>query len=43
MIEIRDAALEDAGHLLEEYSCCVDNTAITFEYETPYLKALRNA
>ena len=37
MIEIRTAAKEDAGRLLEIYDYYVINTAISFEYETPSL------
>ena len=35
MIMIRDADLADAPRLLEIYAYYVENTAITFEYETP--------
>lgn len=37
MIEIRKAALTDAERLLEIYDYYVNNTAITFEYETPMI------
>lgn len=36
--KIRDAKPEDAGRLLEIYAYYVENTAITFEYDTPSLK-----
>ena len=36
--EVRLATLEDAERLLEIYRYYVENTAITFEYETPTLK-----
>lgn len=35
MITVRQAAIEDAEHILEIYSYYVTNTAITFEYEVP--------
>lgn len=34
---VRDAALADAPRLLEIYAYYVENTAVTFEYETPAL------
>lgn len=37
MFTVRNAALEDAGRILEIYDYYVKNTAITFEYETPSL------
>lgn len=37
MVMVRNAALEDAGRILEIYDYYVRNTAITFEYETPSL------
>lgn len=37
MITVRNAVLEDAGRILEIYSYYVQNTAISFEYETPTL------
>lgn len=36
-VRIRDAALEDAERILEIYAYYVENTAITFEYDTPTL------
>ena len=42
MIEIRTAAAEDAGRLLEIYDHYVRNTAISFEYETPSLDRFRS-
>ena len=41
MMTIRDAALEDAGRILEIYSYYVEYTAISFEYDTPSLEAFR--
>ena len=35
MITIRNAAMEDAGTLLEIYGHYVRSTAISFEYEVP--------
>lgn len=35
MVIIRNATLEDAERILEIYDYYVQNTAITFEYETP--------
>lgn len=40
-VVIRDAALEDAEHILEIYAYYVENTAITFEYEVPPLAEFR--
>lgn len=37
-IKVRLATLQDAPRLLEIYSYYVENTAITFEYETPTLE-----
>ena len=37
MITIREAVLTDAARLLEIYEYYVQNTAITFEYDTPSL------
>lgn len=37
MIIVRNAAIEDAGRILEIYDYYVRNTAITFEYDTPSL------
>lgn len=37
MVAVRNAAMEDAGRILEIYDYYVKNTAITFEYETPSL------
>lgn len=37
MIIVRSAVLEDAERILEIYSYYVQNTAISFEYETPAL------
>lgn len=42
MVAIRDAAIADAGRLLEIYDYYVKNTAITFEYETPSLEEFRS-
>lgn len=39
---IRNACLEDAGHILEIYGYYVENTAITFEYDTPTLAEFQN-
>ena len=36
-ITVRDAAIKDAGRLLEIYSYYVQHTAITFEYDVPTL------
>ena len=41
MVIIRNAALADAGRILEIYDPYVRNTAITFEYETPSPEAFR--
>lgn len=41
MISIRRAELSDARRLLEIYGYYVQNTAISFEYETPSLEAFR--
>lgn len=41
MITVRNAVLEDAGRILEIYSYYVQNTAISFEYETPTLDEWR--
>ena len=38
---IRDAALEDAGAILDIYRYYVENTAISFEYSTPSLEEFR--
>lgn len=38
---IRDAAPEDAGELVEIYRPYVENTAITFEYDTPSTEEFR--
>ena len=40
-MEIRQATLADAGRLLEIYSYYVENTAITFEYESPSVEEFR--
>lgn len=37
MMVVRNAAIEDAGRILEIYDYYVKNTAITFEYDTPSL------
>ena len=42
MIEIRNADLKDAEHLLQIYDYYVKNTAITFEYVTPSLVEFEN-
>ncbi len=39
---IRDACLEDAERLVGIYSYYVENTAITFEYETPSIPEFRS-
>ncbi|MCD7771371.1 MAG: N-acetyltransferase family protein [Oscillospiraceae bacterium] len=39
---IRDARFEDAERLVEIYSYYVENTAITFEYETPSLSGFQS-
>lgn len=39
---IRDAKLEDAERILEIYAYYVENTAISFEYETPTLSEFQN-
>ncbi len=39
---IRSAAVSDAERLLEIYSYYVENTAISFEYETPDLNEFRD-
>ena len=41
MITIRSAELSDAGRLLEIFDYYVQNTAITFDYETPSLETFR--
>ena len=38
MLMIRKATREDAERLLEIYAYCVENTAITFEYDVPSLE-----
>lgn len=40
--EIRTVTLEDAPQLLAIYSYYVENTAITFEYESPTLEEFRS-
>ena len=42
MVMIRPAELADAVRLLEIYGYYVENTAISFEYETPSLEAFRS-
>lgn len=37
MVSVRDAALADAARILGIYDYYVQHTAITFEYDTPYL------
>lgn len=37
MVAVRNAAVKDAGRILEIYDYYVKNTAITFEYDTPSL------
>lgn len=37
MITIRNAVIEDAERILKIYSYYVQNTAISFDYETPAL------
>lgn len=39
---IRDARLDDAERLVEIYAYYVENTAITFEYETPSLAEFKS-
>jgi len=39
---IRDAVIEDAPRLLKIYSYYVENTAVSFEYETPSLEEFKN-
>lgn len=41
-ITIRNATLQDAERLLEIYSYYVENTAITFEYDTPSIDEFRS-
>lgn len=41
MLTVRDAALADAGRLLEIYGYYVKNTAISFEYDVPSLEEFR--
>lgn len=41
-ITVRDAAIKDAGRLLEIYSYYVQHTAITFEYDVPTLSDFQN-
>lgn len=41
-ITIRDATLEDASRILEIYDYYVENTAITFEYDTPSLEEFKS-
>lgn len=41
MITIRSAAIEDAERILEIYDYYVQNTAISFEYDTPSLDEFR--
>ena len=43
MLLIRDAKPEDAARLLEIYGPYVENTAISFEYETPGLEEFKAA
>lgn len=42
MITVRDAVIEDAGRILEIYDYYVKYTAITFEYDTPFLEEFLN-
>ena len=39
---IRSATIKDAKRLLEIYSYYVENTAISFEYETPKIDEFRH-
>ena len=41
MAAVRDAAMSDAGRILEIYDYYVKNTAITFEYDTPSLEEFK--
>ena len=41
MLIVRDATLSDAARLLEIYDPYVQNTAISFEYETPSLEEFK--
>lgn len=41
MVTVRNAALEDGERILEIYGHYVQNTAITFEYETPSLEKFK--
>lgn len=41
MFTIRNAALDDAGRILEIYDYYVKNTAVTFEYETPSVEEFK--
>ena len=41
VINIRDAALDDAERLLEIYSFYVQHTAISFEYDVPTIDEFR--
>ncbi len=41
-IAVRDAALKDAGRILEIYAYYVRNTAISFEYDVPTLSEFQD-
>lgn len=41
MIAVRSASIDDAERLVEIYRYYVENTAITFEYDTPSLSEFR--
>lgn len=40
-LEIREAALQDAGRLLEIYAPYVERTAVSFEYDVPTVEEFR--
>ena len=40
-MKIRKATLEDAGRLVEIYGYYVENTAVSFEYETPSVEEFK--
>ena len=42
MITIRNAVIADAPRILEIYDYYVQNTAITFEYDTPSLDEFKD-
>lgn len=41
-VTVRNAQMKDAGRILDIYSYYVENTAVTFEYDTPPLSEFQN-